>query len=829
MLRFTVKILLYIFVTGVLSMAGLSLYIIPKLPDIETLRDVKMQVPLRVYSLDGSLIAEFGEKRRQPIRIEEVPRQMIEAILAAEDDRFYEHPGVDWQGILRAAINLILTGEKSIGGSTITMQVAKNFFLSFDKLYIRKITEIFLALKIEQELSKDEILELYLNKIFLGHRAYGVGAAAQVYYGKEINNLGLAQIAMIAGMAQRPSPNNPVTNPEKAILRRNYVLGRMLEQGYITNAEYESARQAPVTESLHSPNVELEAPYVAEMVRSHMVSVYGENAYNEGFRVYTTIRDRNQVSATHALRSALHDYDRRHGFRGVEYHVDLPEDSSEQDWIKILNPFPEIGGLQPALVTAVDSSHVSVYINKLGTVNIDWEYLEWARKYITENRRGRAPETAGDILQRGDVIRVSLNEENKWQLMQIPEVEGALVSVDPSTGSLLALVGGYDFQRSKFNRIIQARRQPGSSFKPFIYSAALEEGFTAASLINDAPVIFDDPGIEDTWRPENYSGKYYGPTRMREALIHSRNLVSIRLLDEIGVDKALQHIKLFGYNPDDLPHGLSLALGSGEVTPWQHISAYSVLANGGYWIEPYFIDRIEQLDHVTVFQATPMRICHDTTETLRQQPQETDAEPASTETIPPLVKENPPLADPAMDIQEEHDPLLVCAERVVDARNIWILDDMMRDVILNPAGTGRRAKVLGRKDLSGKTGTTNDQSDAWFAGFNTSVAAIAWVGFDDYQRKLGNNETGGVAALPMWIDYMRAALEGIPESILERPSGLVNILIDPDSGRPANAGDPKAIFEVFRLEHQPGENPDTITPEVFDAPDALQGVPEELF
>ncbi|HLB30293.1 MAG TPA: PBP1A family penicillin-binding protein [Gammaproteobacteria bacterium] len=784
-----------------------------------------MQVPLRVYSQDGSLIAEFGEKRRQPIRIEEIPRPMIEAVLATEDDRFYEHPGVDWQGIIRAVVNLVMTGEKSIGGSTITMQVAKLFFTSAEKTFIRKITDIFLALKIERELSKDEILELYMNKVFFGHRAYGVGAAALVYYGQELKNLSLPQFAMIAGSAQSPSRTNPVSNPARAQIRRKYVLGRMLEQKYISQPEYDAAVDAPETATVHGPIVDLDAPDVAEMVRGHMVNRFGEAAYDDGYKVYATIRDRNQSAATRALRTTLNDYDRRHGFRGGKTHIELSDSGNDQDWIEILQPFTGLAGLQPALVVSVTDKTANIYVKDLGPAVIEWQHLEWARRYVTENRRSPAPKTAGEILRRGDIILVSPNEENQWQLMQAPEVEGALVSADPATGAVLALVGGYDFRRSQFNRVIQARRQPGSSFKPFIYSAALEAGFTAASLVNDAPVIFDDPGIGGTWRPENYTGKYYGPTRLRDALIHSRNLVSIRMLDEIGVEPALKHIANFGYDPGDLPHSLSLALGSGVVTPWQHLTGYIVLANGGYRVAPYFIDRIELSGDKVVEKFNPPRICTEPPPITTHEPldMETAAKMESVQPNPSgtaVISPAPPAAIPAP---------APCAERMVDPRNLWILTDMMRDVIQNPEGTGRRAMALGRKDLSGKTGTTNDQSDAWFAGFNTRVVTIAWVGFDDFQRKLGSNETGGVAALPMWIEYMRTALENIPDSIMERPAGLINVLIDPINGSPANAGEPRAIFEVFRIDNAPGMAEDGGLREVFESQDARRGAPEDLF
>ena len=611
MLRFCLKLTLSLIVLGVLSLAVVAMLIIPKLPDIDTLRDVRMQVPLRIYTHDGSLIAEFGEKRRTPIRIEHTPKKLIEAFIAAEDDRFYQHPGVDWQGIVRAVYVLVSTGEKKEGGSTITMQVARNFFLSREKSYARKLNEIFLALKIERELSKDEILELYLNKIYLGQRAYGVGSAAQVYYGKDVNDLTLAQMAMIAGLPKAPSASNPVSYPKKALQRRTYVLSRMLALGYITQAEYDQANQAPVTASLHSPDVEIEAPYIAEMVRQEMLNRYGEDAYSNGYNVYTTIRDRNQVAANHALRQALLEYDTRHGYRGPEHHVDLAGLPDEQARRQLLETYPTIGNLYPALVTAVRDQSASMYLAGIGPVDVEWDGMSWARPYLTENSRGPAPKTAADILKPGDIVRIREDDKGEWLLSQLPQVEGALVSMDPENGATLALVGGFDFYRSKFNRVTQAKRQPGSSFKPFVYSAALEAGYTAASIINDAPVVFDDPGIEDIWRPENYSGRYFGPTRLRVALYKSRNLVSIRLLHGMGIPFALKQIKKFGYNTDELPHNLSLALGSGAVTPWQHASAYCILANGGYKVQPYFIERIEDVDHKVLFQTDPLVVCRD--------------------------------------------------------------------------------------------------------------------------------------------------------------------------------------------------------------------------
>jgi len=785
MLRFTFNLLLIVFFLSTITAAGLAWYILPQLPSIETLRDTRMQVPLRVYSADYSLISEFGEKRRIPVTFAEVPDTMIKAILAAEDDRFFQHPGVDWQGLLRAAIQLAKTGEKTQGGSTITMQVARNFFLTREKTYLRKLNEIFLALKIEKELPKDEILALYLNKIYLGQRAYGVGAAAQVYYGKDIKLLTLPQYAMLAGLPKAPSTTNPVSNPDRAMKRRNYVLERMFEEGFIDKDEYRTALDAPLTASLHSPDIEVEAPYVAEMVRQDLLESYGDGTYTDGLDVITTIRDRNQIAANHALRKGLLEYDERHGYRGAEHHHALTSDMGEKEWSNMLESFPVIANLYPALVVSVREKSANVYMNGIGLVELGWSGISWARPYITENRRGAAPKKSGDVLEAGDVIRLMEDEEGEWKLAQIPGVEGALVSLRPRDGAVVALVGGFDFLRSKFNRVTQAYRQPGSGFKPFIYSAALEGGFTAASLINDAPVVFDDPGIEDTWRPENYSHKTYGPTRLREALTHSRNLVSIRLLHSVGVPFALDHIEKFGFDIERLPKNLSLALGSGAITPWQQARAYSVFANGGKLVNPYIIKTVEDIDGNVIREADPVIACD-------------DCEPVSLRPAANYQDDNQNSTGTASYRTGQ----LRIAPQVVDKENIWIMNSITRDVIQH--GTGRKALTLNRRDLSGKTGTTNDQRDAWFSGFNSEIVSVAWVGFDKFYP-LGARETGARAALPIWIDYMRTALGGVPESIMQRPPGLVFARIDPMTGKLSAPGDPDAVFEVFRSSNTPDE------------------------
>ena len=816
---FLFKALLVVFIAGGIFAV---FYIVSNLPDIDMLRDVRMQVPLRVYSQDGSLIAEFGEKRRAPVSTDDVPEQLIQAFIAAEDDRFFDHPGVDWQGLVRAAISLIRTGEKKQGGSTITMQVARNFFLSREKSYMRKLNEIFLAFKIERELSKNEILELYLNKIYLGQRAYGVGAAAQVYYGADITDLNLAQHAMLAGLPKAPSRTNPVTDPEQAVNRRSYVLRRMLELGYIDNVRFHVAHGAPVSASLHSPSIDLEAPYVAEMVRKHMVEEYDDSAYSAGYVVTTTVRDTLQDAANRALKLALLQYDERHGYRGPESNYELEPGDAGDGWDQLLGPYSAIGNLLPAMITEVRDLSASAWLSGTGLIDIEWNGMSWARRYFNENRRGRAPRNADEIVNPGDIVRVREDPETGWRLTQVPTIEGSLVSMDPHNGATLALVGGFDFYRSKFNRITQAERQPGSSFKPFIYSAALENGFTAASIINDAPIVYNDPSIEDKWRPENYSGRTFGPTRLREALRRSRNLVSIRLLHAIGVRKALRHIARFGFDVDALPGNLSLALGSGAITPWQLASSYTVFANGGYRVEPFFIERIETYTGDLLFQAQPLTVCPDCPEAAKAG-DGIEFRPLSGETA---AVETPEAEDHGQDPPGPAPVKQNIAERVVNPQNAWIMNELTRDVVRR--GTGARAyRELKRDDLSGKTGTTNEQRDAWFAGYNPSVVAVTWVGFDDF-GPMGQGETGSRSALSIWIDYMRTALDDVPVNLGERPADIVTIRINRETGCPAKAGDTDAEFEVFMANRLPDARecsridlPFDSSPEKPDAPDRL--------
>ena len=794
---------------GLIVALGTYAYIAPGLPSIETLKDVKLQVPLRVYTKGGELIAEFGEKKRAPVHIDEVPEKLIQAILAAEDDRFYVHPGVDYQGLLRAGFRLIRTGEKAQGGSTITMQVARNFFLTREKTYFRKLNEIFLSFKIENKLSKDEILELYINKMYMGKRAYGVSAAAQIYYGKKIEDLTIPQLAMLAGLYKAPSAYNPIINPERALIRRNYVLGRMHKLEFIDDEQYDTARQEDVTAELHSQSVEVDAPYIAEMARAEAIALYGNDVYTTGYKIYTTIDTQMQINANKSLRKALLAYDMRHGYRGPEQHVDLPDDEAMEEleetevWQESLEGFKKRGNLYPALVIATQDQSIVVYIKKTKSIiPIYWPGLKWAKPFINENRSGMPPSVATDIVKTGDIVLVQKMEtkdskDDQWRLSQVPAVEGALVSLDPEDGAINALVGGFDYNLSKFNRVTQAKRQPGSNFKPFVYSGALEHGFTPATLVNDAPVVFDDPGLEDEWRPENYSGKFFGPTRLRQGLIKSRNLISIRLLRAIGIRTALKHVSRFGFNTQHLPKDLSLALGSGSITPIELATGYAVFANGGYRVQPYLIQRIEDRDGEVLMQASPATVCRQCEEIFLGEPNKQPLSDLNDKMSSYIDETDGPLPFEVPD---------KIAERAISPQNIYLMTSMMQDVIR--LGTGRRATQLGRGDIAGKTGTTNDQLDAWFSGFNPNIVTTTWVGFDR-PHPLGNRETGSRAALPMWIDFMRSALANYREKNFEQPEGLVTVRIDPETGLLAASNNRNAIFETFRAANVPKQQTDS--------------------
>lgn len=795
--------------TALILALGLYAYIAPELPSIEALRDVQLQVPLRIYSSDEQLIAEFGEKRRIPVAIDNVPELMVKAFLAAEDGRFFEHPGVDYQGLLRAGFELVRTGEKKQGGSTITMQVARNFFLTTDKTYLRKLTEILLALKIERELTKKEILDLYFNKIYLGQRAYGIGAAAQVYYGATLDSLTLAQTAMIAGLPKAPSSYNPITNQKRAVVRRNYILGRMFELGYIDADTYGTALEEVDHARLHATVLDVDAAYVAEMVRAELYKRFGESAYEQALRVYTTVDSKHQAAANLALRSGLIDYDRRHGYRGPERKLTLPAVADLAAVASQIKNEKSLGGLVPAVVVAVEENSCRVVLRDSSEVTLPWESLSWARHYKSVNQRSGSPKTARDVVAVGDLVRIEPLDDG-WRLAQLPAAEGALVALDPADGRVLALVGGFDFYRSKFNRAVQAYRQAGSSFKPFFYSAAMEKGFSPASVINDAPIVFDDPSWNQAWRPENYSGRFYGPTRIREALVHSRNVVSIRLLEAIGVRYAIDFVTRFGFRKDSLYPNLSLALGTGTVTPLELTRAYAVFANGGYLIEPYFIDRIMDADGNVLFQAQVKRVCSDCTD-------------AATQSLPQLPPS--PLADGASELMAANVTPLT---PVLTPQNVWQMTSMMQDVMRR--GTARRSQQMGRSDLAGKTGTTNEQRDAWFSGFNRDLVAVAWVGFDAV-APLGDDETGGHVALPVWMRYMTPMLEGVPETALQSPSGMVTLRIDPDTGQVAGSDQPNAIFETLREDQLPNAANAGVGMPAPDAQRPSNGAsyPEQLF
>jgi penicillin-binding protein 1A len=800
---------------GIITISIAYLVIAPDLPDVDSLRDVQLQVPLRVYSEDGHLVSVFGEKRRIPVSIEDIPPHLKNAFIAGEDARFYEHPGVDYQGISRAVWNLVTTGEKTIGGSTITQMLARNFFLSFEKTFSRKTREIFLALKIERQMSKDEILELFLNKILLGHRAYGVGAAADVYYGKSVGDLTLAQCAMIAALPKAPSRINPITSPERALERRNYVLSRMLELGYIDTGEYEPAVAERDQAFYHGATTEISAPYLAEMVRREAIALMGEDAYTGGYSVHTTIRSRLQTAANESVVAGLEEYDRRHGYRGPESQVDITQKQTIGSWEDILNPFRPVAGLVPGLVLEADEEVALVFLKDGQTIALSLEELAWARPFISRDRQGRTPEKVNEVLSPGDVIRTRRHDDGHWELGQLPEIEAALVALDPQNGAIRALVGGHEFTRSKFNRVTQSRRQPGSSFKPFLYSAALEKGFTTASIINDAPIVFQDSDLERTWKPQNFSEKFFGPTRMREAMVASRNLVSIRLLRHIGVSYAREFISGFGFDPGELPANLSMALGSASLAPLSMARGYATFANGGHLVEPFFIHSIVDDDGGIVYQANPSIICKQCGQDAHAEPEQESVERDEPEFRPLVIGDNEGTAglidsrEPAEFAEKQS---RVYAPGVISEQNAYLVRSMMMDVVRR--GTGVKAMQLGRQDLAGKTGTTNEQRDAWFSGYHDAPVTTVWVGFDSHEP-LGRNEVGGRAALPIWIEFMDTALQDVPDQPPRMPGGLAQARIDPETGLLARLDNPDAIVELFqagrlpRMEENPaGDSPD---------------------
>lgn len=745
-------------------------YMYLHLPNVSGLKDVKLQAPLRVLSTDGQLIAEFGTKRRIPIQIADVPKPLILALLSTEDQRFYQHEGVDFRGVARAAVAVITSGRKVQGASTITMQVARNFFLSRKKSYARKINEILLAIKIEHTLTKDEILQLYLNKVFFGNRAYGIAAAAQVYYGKSMSQLTLVQMAMLAGLPQAPSRNNPLNNPKQALLRRNHVLERMLELKEIDRSTYQMAITEPVTARFHEQKKAVSAPYVAEMVRQAVIKHFGEDAVQQGLTVTTTISPSLQRQAQRSLQQGLIAYSIRHGYVGAEQHwYDTPSDATTAEWVSRLQKIPTIASLVPAVIYSVKDKTLVALLANGQQVNLSWEDIRWARRRKTNNILGPVPSEAADIAHVGDVVRLRLLSKGHYALGQVPAVQGAIISTIPKTGAVQSLVGGLSFKVSHFNRVIQARRQAGSIFKPYIYSAALNYGYTLASVINDAPIVMQDSGENELWRPNNDNFSFRGPTRLLTGLNQSRNLVSIRLLQSIGIPYALNFIKRFGFDENELPDSLSLALGSASVSPAQIAQGFGVFANGGYLVAPFVIRQVTDANGKLIYVHKKSSIAMQAINNSSSQ----------------LL--------PAMDTTSSEQPV-----SVIPADNAYLMTTALRSVI--QYGTGRAARVLKRADLAGKTGTTNNKVDAWFAGFNPKLCSVVWVGFDDQQTL---REFGAQAALPIWIDFMRQALKGAEIIPWVQPSGLVTVKIDPKSGLLARPGQSNAIFQIFRRSFVP--------------------------
>ncbi len=752
---------------GLIAAAVLVSITLPTLPATEGLVEVQFQEPLRVYSAEGDLMAEFGIQRRRPVTFDKVPPLLIDAFLATEDSRFFEHQGIDVVGLARAGLSLARTGDKSQGGSTITMQVARNFFLTPEKTIKRKFSELLLALQVEQHLSKEQILALYLNKIFFGHRAYGISAAADLYYDKALADLSLSEMAMLAGLPKAPSSNNPVTNPKRALERRNYVLRRMQEQGFISDEQYAAAVAEPDRAGLHQRDVGLQAGYIAEMVRREMIERYGDDAYARGFHVTTTVESRLQMAAQEALRVSLLEYDRRHGYRGAEAQIDVAG-ASEEDMDAYLDSVTEIPLLTAGLVTEAGAKEATVYIGGGRRVTLGLKQVAWAKPFRNENAKGGSPRKVSDAVAQGDLIRVGQNDEGVWYLRQAPKVTGALVSLSPLDGAIRALVGGYVYGDSKFNRAVDARRQPGSSFKPLVYAAALDKGWTPASLVKDEAVKIP-LNRKEFWEPQNFDHKTLGPIRVRVAIARSRNLAAVNILQSMGLTYANEFLTRFGFDLGSVPLGLSMVLGTAEVSPLQMAKAYAVFANGGFKVEPYLIQRIESTSGELIFEAAAPRACSDCWFRYEEAPAQTRG-----------------LTDaPA-------------AERVLDPRQVYEMNSMLQDVI--NAGTATRAKAMNRTDLAGKTGTTNDVRDSWFCGYQKDFVTIAWMGFDDFAR-LGRSETGGHAGLGVWMEFMKEALKDKPNAELPIPEGMVSIYVDKRRGTETKSkrGQPETVREELRL------------------------------
>ncbi|MDD2840969.1 MAG: PBP1A family penicillin-binding protein [Tolumonas sp.] len=797
-------LLLLLLSVGIAAVAAFYFHLEKDLPDVSMLRDTTWETPLKVYSADGVLMSEFGDVKRIPLQLEQIPLRMQQAFLAIEDSRFYEHPGIDLIGIARAGVVWAVSGRMQQGASTITQQVARNFFLSREKTLLRKIKEVFLAWRIERELSKGEILELYLNKIPLGYRSYGVGAAAQVYYGKTVDQLTLGETAVIAGLPKAPSMLNPIRSPQRALARRNLVLARMLQLGMIKQNEYQQAVAEPIITHYHGTDVGLDAPYLAEMVRKFMLDKYGEESYSKGYQVYTTLSSTQQQAAQSAVFKGLLDYDIRHGYRGVEKHLwSKGETWSSEQITNYLNDLPSYEPFEPAIVTAVNNKEVTVVVKGGLDATIPWDGLKWARPFISDERQGAAPRKAADILQVGDQIWVWQDENSdELRLAQIPDANAAFVALNPKNGAIQALVGGFSFDISKFNRVDQARRQVGSNIKPFIYSSALANGFTLASIINDAPITQWDGGTSG-WSPKNSPPEYDGPIPLREALARSKNVVTVRLLRSVGIDNVLSHLHLFGFPDSSLQRNESISLGTAEFTPLELVSGYAAFANGGFKVTPYFIDHIEDATGNLIYEATPSIACAGCGKLAEAGLDKPDAykdelgDWHSQCPIDPVTQQNQ-------------------APRIISTANAFLITEALHSAIYGGAdrglgswmGTGwRAAKELKRGDLAGKTGTTNEAKDAWFSGFTPNIVATAWVGFDDHRRALGRsiagNEFGASAAQPIWIEYMKVALRGIPDRKLNQPDDVVTMHVNNYSGLAMTGSSPGGREEFFEKGSEP--------------------------
>nr|WP_217273932.1 PBP1A family penicillin-binding protein [Vibrio coralliilyticus] len=825
-------------VLGVGTIVGFYFYVKPELPDVATLKDVKLQTPMQIFTQDGKLISQFGEKRRIPVTYDEIPPHLIEALIATEDSRFYDHPGIDPIGIARAAVVVALSGSAKQGASTITQQLARNFFLSNDKKIMRKIKEIFIAIHIEQLLSKEEILELYVNKIFLGYRSYGFGAAAQTYFGKDLQNLTLSEIATLAGMPKAPSTMNPIYSLQRATSRRNVVLKRMLDEKYITEDEYQQARAEEIMSRYHGAEIELSAPYVAELARAWMVARYGEEAYSSGMNVYTTVDSKLQSAANEAAINNLLAYDERHGYRGAEKVLWKAGQTAfdEQKIDDTLDRVPTYGSLLPAVVIQVTAQQATVWVKNQGVKTLEWDGVKWARKFLTDDRQGPAPKAVTDVLEEGEQIWVRQVEtpvedgeaQTAWHLSQVPNANTAFVAMDPENGAVLSLVGGFNFVHNKFNRATQSVRQVGSSIKPFIYSAAIDKGLTLATLVNDAPINQWDKSQGTAWRPKNSPPTYIGPTRLRIGLAQSKNVMAVRVLREVGLDETRQYLTRFGFDIDQVPRSETIALGAGSLTPMKMAQGYSVFANGGYYVEPHYISKVEGPFGDVEFEATPKSIC-------RQ-----DCEQAATETVTNEFQEQ--------DVEPQDDQTPQYAPQVISEQTAFLVREMMYSNIWGGGnwrdgtgwnGTGWRAQALKRRDVGGKTGTTNDSKDAWYNGYGPGMVAVSWVGFDDHNRKLGRTkpnsnlgkeqisgaEAGAKTAQPAWVDFMHTALAGVPAQQKVIPPNIVRVRIDRDSGLLTNKFDSSSMFEYFLEGTEPTEYvTDEITDSIYTSAES-----EELF